>query len=84
MIIESAYALADYTAEHYLQDHLQDKKIYPPISDLQSVSMFITKRVLGLMIKEGMAAKEGIQQSNIDALIRENAWKAEYLPFVVV
>ncbi|MCF6188873.1 MAG: NAD-dependent malic enzyme [Cocleimonas sp.] len=86
MIIESAYALADYTAEHYLQDHsqnhLQDKKIYPPIADLQAVSMFITKRVLDLMIEEGIATKKDIQQSDINALIRENSWKAEYLPFV--
>jgi len=78
MIIESAYALADYTAEHYLNDN----KIYPPISDLQAVSMFITKRVLNIMIKEGIATKSDIQQSDIDALIQENAWKAEYLPFV--
>ncbi len=82
MIIESAYALADYTAEHYLQDHLQNKKIYPPIADLQAVSMHITKRVLGLIIEEGITTKKDIQQSDIDALIRENAWKAEYLPFV--
>ena len=82
MIIESAYALADYTAAHYLHDHLQNKKIYPPIADLQAVSLFITKRVLALTIEEGIATKKSIQKSDIDVLIRENAWKAEYLPFV--
>ncbi len=82
MIIESAYALADYTAEHYLKNDSQEKKIYPPISDLKNVSMFITKRVLSLLLEEGLATRKDIKQSDIDALIAENAWKAEYLPFV--
>ncbi len=79
MIIESAIALADYTAQNYIQD----KKIYPPISDLQSVSMFITQRVLDLAIKEKNTTLEGLEKLNLEEYIEENAWKAEYLPFVV-
>jgi len=78
MIIESAYALADYTAEHFLAD----AKIYPPISDLQSVSMYITKRVLNLAIQENITTLNRLETINIDEFIHENAWKAEYLPFM--
>ncbi len=78
MIIESAYALADYTTENYIND----KKIYPPISDLQSVSMYITKRVLDIAIREKIAALKDIEHMNLNKLIQENAWEAEYLPYV--
>ncbi len=78
MIIESAYALAEYTIEHYLAD----EKIYPPISDLQSVSKFITKRVLTLAIEDKTATLKQINAMDIDNLIQDNAWKAEYLPYV--
>jgi len=77
MIIESAYALADYTIENVIQDG----KIYPPISDLQTVSMYITKRVLNLALTEGITTVENLSDMNIDDFIKENAWKAEYLPY---
>lgn len=78
MIIESAYALAEYTAKHYLQD----AKVYPPISALQDVSLFITKRVLKLAIKEGIAKKSGLKEQNLEEYIQENRWQADYLPYV--
>jgi malate dehydrogenase (oxaloacetate-decarboxylating) len=82
MIIESAYALAEYTAENYISDNsIKDSKIYPPISDLQSVSMFITQRVLTLAILENTTSLKDINTLDIDQLIADNAWKAEYLPF---
>jgi len=79
MIIESAYALADYTAEHYLQE----EKVYPPISSLQDVSFYITKRVLELTIKEGLATSSdlALNKGNLNEFIRNNMWKAEYLPY---
>jgi len=78
MIIESAFALADYTAEHYLQDG----RIYPPISDLQSVSLEITKRVLKQMLDDGLVTNSDINSTNYEEVIVDNAWEAEYLPFV--
>lgn len=78
MIIESAFALADYTAAHYLQDG----RIYPPISDLQSVSLEITKRVLKQMLDDGLVTNSDITSANYEEEIVENAWEAEYLPFV--
>ena len=78
MIIESAYALADYTVEHYLKD----QRIYPPISDLQTVSMEITKRVLKLMLDTNLVTNKEINSENYEEKILDGAWKAEYLPFV--
>ena len=78
MIIESAYALADYTVEHYLDSG----RIYPPISDLKQVSENITERVLSLMLDEGLVNRADISKDNYKQKIADNAWKAEYLPFV--
>lgn len=79
MIIESAYALADYTSKHYLQEG----KVYPPISSLQDVSFYITKRVLELTIKEKTARNRELENNkdNLDKYIKDNMWKAEYLPY---
>ena len=84
MIIESAYALADYTAQHYLQkDRLKEGKVYPPISALQDVSAFITKRVLALTIKEKTAINPELKKrgDDLDTFIQENLWQTEYLPY---
>ncbi len=79
MIIESAYALADYTEKN----DLQKGKVYPPISALQDVSAFITKRVLAHAIKENIAQNPELEQQNLDDYIQENLWQAEYLPYVI-
>ncbi|MBT8479400.1 MAG: NAD-dependent malic enzyme, partial [Gemmatimonadetes bacterium] len=42
MVLESAYALADYTAAH----HLAAGKVYPPIRELQEVSIRVASRVI--------------------------------------
>lgn len=78
MIIESAFALAEYTAEHYSSE----KRIYPPINDLQNVSKVITKRVLKQLINEGNFNNTKLNSANIDEFIDTHAWQAKYLPFV--
>ena len=78
MIIESAYALADYTNQHYLSNDL----IFPPISDIQHVSMAIAKHVLRFIIENDLSGNKSLKTLNIDDYIEENAWKAEYLPYV--
>ena len=78
MIIVSAYALADYTVDHYIESG----RIYPPIADLQKVSEDITERVLKLMLDEKLVTREDINMDNYKNKIQDNAWKPEYLPFV--
>lgn len=78
MIIESAYALADYTIEHYIKE----QRIYPPIADLQNVSFEITRRVLALAINNGTVKNSKLENTDLDSYIKENTWKAEYLPYI--
>lgn len=82
MIIESAYALADYTAEHYQQQTDSSKRIFPPISDLQSVSEMITNRVLSYMLENDLVNNQEITQNNLEQYVESKKWKPEYLPFV--
>ena len=42
----------------------------------------ITERVLNLMLDEGLVNREDINKENYKDKITENAWNAEYLPFV--
>lgn len=81
MIIESSYALADYTAKH----DLQKGRVYPPISALQEVSFYITKRVLAFAIKENISTNQelaGIKSDlELEEYIKKNMWQADYLPY---
>ena len=78
MIIESAYALAEYTEKHNLSDGL----IFPPISSLRDVSKDITHRVLKLIIEDGLGSDINFGVDDIDKIIEDAAWKPEYLPMV--
>lgn len=78
MVLESAYALADYTAAH----HLEAGKVYPPIRELQEVSIRVASRVIECAIREGLARKEGLENCDLDTYLRKRFWKPRYLPFV--
>lgn len=78
MIIESAYALADYTAEHYGDTDL----IYPPIADLKKVSLEVTWRVLKLAAEEGSSPRKDLDMPNLRKNVASRFWQAQYLPFV--
>jgi len=62
---------------------LKEGKVYPPISALQDVSAFITKRGLALTIKEKTAMDPELKKrgDDLDTFIQENLWQAEYLPY---
>lgn len=77
MVLESAYALADYTAENYLAAGL----IYPPISELQNVSKVIAVRVLAKALEDGSATVT-LDGVNLEAFVQAHFWKAGHLPFV--
>ncbi len=77
MVLEAAYALADFTAEHYLAAGL----IYPPIAELQKVSHVITVRVLAKAIADGSTTLD-FEGVDLEAFVQANFWKAQHLPFV--
>ena len=78
MVLESAYALADYTNE----THLSDGLIYPPVDELQKVSIKVAARVLDQALKEGVCDREHLRSLDLDDYVRSRLWQDKYLPFV--
>lgn len=77
MVAESAYALADYVAEHYLQDGL----IYPPVADIRKVSMAVASRVLQVALNEGHAGRTDLASTDLKKHVEQHAWQAQYPRF---
>ena len=77
MVLEAAYALADYTAER----HLEKGWVYPPVEELQEASIQVATRVMAKAIDEGVAGTK-VERSAIEAYVRARFWKPEYVPFV--
>ena len=78
MVLEAAYALAEYTINTYLQTG----RIYPPVSELRQVSMRVARRVIEQAWREGVADNTALAESDLDAHIRARFWQPRYLPFV--
>ena len=78
MVLESAYALADYTAAA----HMESGRVYPPVKELQEVSVRVTNRVMTRAIEEGVAQRQELERRDLDTYIRQHFWKPRYLPFV--
>ena len=72
MVLEAAYALAEYTAEQH------PGAIYPPVSDLQAVSAKVAVRVVARAIADGVAGIGTKSPADIEALVREHFWRPVY------
>ena len=82
MIIESAFALADYTERHYLSR----ERIFPPINDLREVSVEVATKVLAVALRDGSATRLDLDGENLAMLgdyVRSRMWRPEYLPYRV-
>jgi len=77
MVAESAYALADYVAEHWLDAG----QIYPPVADLKKVSLFVATRVLAKALEEGCASRQDLLGTDLEAYVKAHFWQAKHLPF---
>ena len=78
MILESAYAVADYTDKHHLHKGL----FFPPISELRNVSLYVTERVLRVALEEGSSTRTDLDDVDLREYVRSRAWEAGYLPFM--
>ncbi|MGV6825539.1 MAG: NAD-dependent malic enzyme [bacterium] len=77
MVLESAYALAEYTEEY----HSDYGRVYPPISELQEVSIRVAARVLEVALDEGIATnRTSMDVDDMEAYVRSRFWHPEYLP----
>lgn len=77
MVLESAFALADYTAEY----NLTSGQIYPPIADLKKVSLFVATRVLAKALEDGSSERRDLLSMDLKAYVSANFWQAKHLPY---
>jgi malate dehydrogenase (oxaloacetate-decarboxylating) len=77
MVLESAYALAEFTTEHYASQGL----IYPPVSVLQEASIQVAARVLNKAMEDGSSSRSDLQDQDLVEYVRSRFWKPEYLPY---
>ncbi|HRD48949.1 MAG TPA: NAD-dependent malic enzyme [Candidatus Contendobacter sp.] len=76
MVLEAAYALAEYT----IAAHLKSGRIYPPVRELREVSIRVGARVIEQALKEGVAGKTELAGRDLDTYLRTRSWKPRYLP----
>ncbi|WP_031436752.1 NAD-dependent malic enzyme [Methylobacter tundripaludum] len=77
MVLESAYALADYIAEN----SLEAGSIYPPIADLKKVSLHVATRVLAKALEDGSASRQELSEIDLEAYVKAHFWQAKHLSF---
>jgi malate dehydrogenase (oxaloacetate-decarboxylating) len=75
MVLESAYALADYIHEFGAEEH-----IYPPIKDLKKISHFVATRVLVKALEDGSSKRADLIGINVADYVLDHCWQANYLP----
>jgi len=78
MVLEAAYALADYGAAQ----HLEVGRVYPPVRELNEVSIRVAARVIDRALAQGVAQKTSLQGRDLDAYVRSRFWRPRYLPYV--
>jgi malate dehydrogenase (oxaloacetate-decarboxylating) len=80
MVLESAHALAEYTRQH----HVEAGRIYPPISELQEVSIRVATRVLAQALADGSSPRTDLAGTDLEAYVRGRFWRPRYLPYTAV
>ncbi|BDP44397.1 NAD-dependent malic enzyme (plasmid) [Deinococcus aetherius] len=78
MVLEAAYALADYTGREH------PERLYPPVADLPGASVEVAARVIRQALRDGVAQEPGLGELDDPALterVRAKFWRPKYLPF---
>jgi malate dehydrogenase (oxaloacetate-decarboxylating) len=81
MVLEGAYALADYTEK----EHAKDKRVYPSVTELRKVAITVAARVIAKAHEEGVARATETKGLTGDALakfVESSSYEATYLPTV--
>jgi malate dehydrogenase (oxaloacetate-decarboxylating) len=75
MVLEAAYALAEYTAVRHTG------AVYPPVEELTEASIYVATRVYARAVQDGADAPKRAP-AEIEAHVRARVWRPEYLPVV--
>ncbi|GDX83064.1 malate dehydrogenase [Deltaproteobacteria bacterium] len=78
MVMAASIALADYTE----QKHLAAGLVYPPIGELQEVSIKVAAAVIAQAFADGVATTEKLSPETAEEYVRTHFWRPRYLPFV--
>lgn len=78
MVAVASEALAAYTEEKYLAEGL----VYPPVSELQEVSVRVATAVIRQAFADGVASTRNFRPEDAEAWVRSHFWRPRYLPFV--
>ena len=73
MVLKAALALADYCEKHI------DTLVYPPMQELQAVSLHVATEVLKQAIDEGSARHD--PGADVQGFVAKNFWRAKSLPY---
>ena len=76
MVLAGSYALDAYTAER----HGETERVYPPVEELQEVSIRVASAVAKQAIADGVA--DSAPKDDVDHAIRAAFWRAHYMPIV--
>lgn len=78
MVAAASEALAAYTVDRYLAQGL----VYPPVTELQEVSVHVATAVIRQAFADGVATTHNFQPDDAEAWVRSHFWRPRYLPFV--
>ena len=76
MVLEAAYALADYTQERYGGTGL----VYPPVAQLNDVSRYVAARVVRRAQQDGVSTSKIVPEGDLSAFVDDHFWRPDYLP----
>jgi malate dehydrogenase (oxaloacetate-decarboxylating) len=77
MVLDAAYALAEYTAEKH------PRRVYPPVDELRDVSERVAARVTARAIEDGVAQIDARSAGAILDLVRASMWRPRYPAYVM-
>ena len=78
MVLAAAYALANYT----LEKHRATGEIYPPVDELNEVSVRVATAVIEQAFADGVAQTQKVKREGAAEYVRSRFWKPRYMPIV--
>jgi malate dehydrogenase (oxaloacetate-decarboxylating) len=78
MVLAAAYALARYTAEK----HVPHGRVYPPVEELQEVSLRVAVSVVEQALRDGVARSQQLDRDDVEGYVRAKFWRPRYMPVV--
>lgn len=78
MVLSASNALVEYTVEKHHAAGL----LYPPVEELQEVSIRVATAVIRQAFADGVATSTRVTPETAERYIRDRFWHPRYLPFV--